>query len=221
MRAWPADHPKAKLMDRKRADILLAAKAAFLETGYGGTSMEGIAKRANVSIMTLYRHAQSKDVLFGAVIASACAPADDGERAGLEAIFGLPLEHALLESALHLQELVSADDTVALLRVVLADVTRFPELGELAYAGLIGHLETMAAWLLSEVAPASRLPDETRRRLARVFVDRIVGADLLRVLLGLPGSTADERRRRAQQARDDVMREIAAGDQGDTTAPHR
>jgi TetR/AcrR family transcriptional repressor of mexJK operon len=208
MKAWSADHPKAKLMTRKRTDILSAAKAAFLESGYGGTSMESIAKNANVSIMTLYRHAQSKDVLFGAVIANACAPADEAERSGLEAIFELSLADALTESALHMQEMITTDDTAALLRVVLADVARFPKLGELAYAGLIGHLETMAAWLLSEIEPTSKLTADRRRELGRLFVDRIVGADLLRVLLGLPGPTPVERRRRAERARDDVLREI-------------
>jgi TetR/AcrR family transcriptional repressor of mexJK operon len=208
MKAWPADHPKAKLMNRKQGDILAAAKAAFLESGYGGTSMESIARRASVSIMTLYRHARSKDVLFGAVISNACAPADEEERAGLEAIFELPLAEALTETALHLQDTLSADDTVALLRVVLADAARFPELGELAYAGLIGHLETMAAWLLSEIEPTSSLTEQRRQELGRLFVDRIVGADLLRVLLGLSGPTEAERRRRAERARDDVLREI-------------
>ncbi len=208
MKAWSADHPKAKLMTRKQADILVAAKAAFLESGYGGTSMESIAKSANVSIMTLYRHAQSKDVLFGAVIANACAPAGEVERASLEAIFELPLAEALLKSAQHMQDTVTADDTVALLRVVLADATRFPKLGELAYAGLIGHLETMAVWLLSEVEPTSRLPEDRQQELGRLFVDRIVGTDMLRVLLGLPGPDDSERRRRAERARDSVLREI-------------
>jgi TetR/AcrR family transcriptional repressor of mexJK operon len=208
MKAWSADHPKAKLMNRKQADILAAAKAAFLEAGYGGTSMESIAKSANVSIMTLYRHARSKDVLFGAVIANACAPADEDERASLKAIFELPLAEALLQSALHMQESITADDTVALLRVVLADATRFPQLGELAYVGLIGHLETMAAWLFSEVEPTSSLAEDKRQDLGRLFVDRLVGTDLLRVLLGLPGPTDGERHRRAERARDDVLREL-------------
>jgi len=208
MRAWSADHPKAKLMGRKQADILGAAKAAFLETGYSGTSMESIAKRADVSIMTLYRHAKSKDVLFGAVIGNACAPADEQERAGLEAIFKLPIAEGLVATALHFQETVLADDTIALLRVVLADASRFPQLGELAYAGLIGHLETMAVWLLSEIEPTKTLAEDVRHALGRLFIDRIVGIDLLQILLGLPAPTVGDRHRRAERARDDVLREV-------------
>ena len=43
MKDWPTDHPKAKLMARKRAAILDAAREAFLRDGYEGTSMEEIA----------------------------------------------------------------------------------------------------------------------------------------------------------------------------------
>ncbi len=210
MKAWSADHPKAKLMTRKRADILAAAKAAFLDAGYGGTSMESIAKNANVSIMTLYRHAQSKDVLFGAVIANACAPADELERDELEAIFMHPIGEALVASAMHFQDMLLADDTIALLRVVLAEAARFPELGELAYAGLIGHLETMSTWLLSEIEPTKALPEERRNELGRIFVNRIVGVDLLGVLLGRPGPASGDRIRHAEDARDEVMRHLEA-----------
>src|SRR5690349_15571641 len=66
---WAPDHPKAKLMARKRAAIVDAAREAFVRDGYGGASMERIAKDAGVSIMTLYRHAEGKDDLFSAVIA--------------------------------------------------------------------------------------------------------------------------------------------------------
>jgi TetR/AcrR family transcriptional repressor of mexJK operon len=208
MKEWSTDHPKAKLMTRKRADILAAAKAAFLDTGYGGTSMESIARAANVSIMTLYRHAQSKDELFAAVISNACAPADDGERAQLEAILTMPLPEALVESAMHMQATLIAEDTIALLRVVLAEAMRFPRLAELAYAGFISRLEGVTAWILSEIELTSAVPEDERRRLGRLFVERIVGPDILRVLLGLPGPTDRERRQRGEKARDDLIREL-------------
>lgn len=81
MKLWAADHPKAKLIARKRAAILAAARQAFLRDGYDGVSMEGIAAAAGVSIMTLYRHAESKDQLFAAVMLSACEFAHDQDDA--------------------------------------------------------------------------------------------------------------------------------------------
>jgi len=208
MREWSTDHPKAKLMTRKRGDILAAAKTAFLNTGYGGTSMESIARTAKVSIMTLYRHAKSKNDLFGAVISNACAPSNETERAELAGILLMPLAEALVETAIHMRSTLTAEDTVALLRVVLAEAPRFPQLAELAYAGFIGRLENVTAWLISEIEQTSDLPEGERRRLGRLFVERIVGPDMLRALLGLPGPTDGESRQRAERARDDLLREL-------------
>lgn len=208
MKVWSADHPKAKLMARKRSDILAAAKSSFLATGFGGTSMEAIAKAANVSIMTLYRHAENKDDLFGAVISNACAPADSSERAELEGILEMPLPEALVETAVHMQAVLTEPDNVALLRIVLAEAPRFPRLAELAYAGFIGRLEDMTAWVLSEIEQTARLSLRERRRLGRLFVERIVGPELLRALLGLGGPVDREQRHRAERARDDLLREL-------------
>lgn len=205
MKQWTDDHPKATLMGRKRAAILRAAKQAFLEAGYTGTSMEGIAREADVSIMTLYRHARSKDELFAAVTASACEPVNSAELERLEQIMRLPLQQALFESAVHMQENLVREDTLALLRLAMAEVGRFPHLAELAYAGFIGRLVDVTDWILSQIAPASALDGPARQALAHAFVDRIVGIELLRALFGLTLPSAEEIRQRAQSACDAVM----------------
>lgn len=56
-----------KLTEKKRKDIVDAAIVEFREKGYSGTTMNQIAKRANVAIRTLYKHFESKDVLFEAI----------------------------------------------------------------------------------------------------------------------------------------------------------
>lgn len=210
MKQWSPDHPKAKLMDRKRKAILDAARGTFLEAGYGGTSMESIARAAGVSIMTLYRHARSKDELFAAIIESACEPADDRELSELEEIMRQPLGEVLVLSAIHMQEKLTRDDTTALMRIVIAEAARFPGLAELAYAGLIQRFETVTAWILSQIEPTASETDEAERsRLAHMFVDRIIGVDLLRALLGLGGAEAETVRCRALAARDDVLRHLS------------
>jgi len=73
MRTWPEDHPKARLLERKQEAIKAAAKELFLLHGYASTTMEMVAARAGVSIMTLYRHFRGKDVLFQAVILYLCS----------------------------------------------------------------------------------------------------------------------------------------------------
>lgn len=57
----PKDHTK-------RAAILVAAQAHFLQHGYAGASMDAIAAQANVSKLTIYSHFANKDALFQNVI---------------------------------------------------------------------------------------------------------------------------------------------------------
>jgi AcrR family transcriptional regulator len=75
---WPENDPKAGLMARKRAQIVAAARQAFLDEGYAGSSVNRIADAAGVSIKTLYRHFESKDDLFSAVMQAACENPSDG-----------------------------------------------------------------------------------------------------------------------------------------------
>src|SRR5271154_89647 len=78
-KTWSADNPKAALMARKRAVIVDAALKAFLEAGYAEASVNRIAAAAGVSIKTLYRHYESKDDLFSAVMQAAFGKPPGGD----------------------------------------------------------------------------------------------------------------------------------------------
>lgn len=210
MKDWAADHPKAKLMARKRTAILSAAKDIFLEQGFEGASMESIAAAADVSIMTLYRHAESKDDLFAAVIASACDPNDEEEQAGFIELMKRPLADVLVEVGLIAQARLANPETVALMRAVMAETTRFPQLGETAYSGFVGHLEQFAEVVLAEKPESRDLGTAEHKRLGALFIDRLFGADMLRVLLGLGGVSPADWRQRAIRARDEVMQQMEA-----------
>jgi TetR/AcrR family transcriptional repressor of mexJK operon len=205
MKSWSPDHPKAKLMASKRADILAAAKTSFLETGYGGTSMESIAKAANVSIMTLYRHAETKDDLFSAVISNACDPDDESERAEMEALLEQPLRDVLIWAAMTAQSRLTDPDTIALMRTVIAEATRFPGLAEMAHTSLVGNLEGMVALMLGLKQESSNLSVERRRELAVQFIDRLLGTQMLGLLMGLPGPSEREQQERSKTAADELI----------------
>jgi TetR/AcrR family transcriptional regulator of autoinduction and epiphytic fitness len=55
---------KTTLSDRKKSNIITAAIQEFDNRGFQKTSMDQIAKTANVSKRTVYNHFPSKDVLF-------------------------------------------------------------------------------------------------------------------------------------------------------------
>ncbi|WP_411852066.1 TetR/AcrR family transcriptional regulator [Stenotrophomonas sp. LGBM10] len=56
----------------KRAAILEAAKALFVEQGYSGVSMDSIAGQAGVSKLTVYSHFGDKETLFTEAVKSTC-----------------------------------------------------------------------------------------------------------------------------------------------------
>lgn len=56
----------------KRAAILDAAKEMFIELGFNGVSMDGIAARAGVSKLTVYSHFGDKETLFTEAIQAKC-----------------------------------------------------------------------------------------------------------------------------------------------------
>jgi TetR/AcrR family transcriptional repressor of mexJK operon len=210
MKHWSADHPKAKLMAAKRASILEAAREAFLRLGYEGASMEGIASAAGVSIMTLYRHAPGKEDLFAAVISQACTWSDEAKHADFARTMALPLRDVLVEVGLMFQDKLASPQTVALLRAVMAETSRFPQLAEAAYQGFVGGYEETLDEYLGLRPEAGGVSAAGRRKLATGFISRLVGSDILRVLLGLEGASDEERQRRAQSAAGDLIAVLVA-----------
>lgn len=208
MKDWSDNHPKAKVMARKRDVIVAAASKAFLTDGYSGASMERIAASAGVSIMTLYRHARNKDDLFSAVIAKACHPAHHSEASRIEAALTQPLREILVFVGVMFQDRVTGGMTVALLRTVIVEAARFPHLAERAYDGLIGsHLETLDGFL-AERPELAAIDAQSRNRLASAFLDRLIATDIFRVLLGLSGLSPEERQDRAEKAADEFIAAI-------------
>ncbi len=214
MKEWPQDHPKAKAMARRRAAILAAAKAAFLRTGYAGTSMDAIAEAAGISLMTLYRHAESKDDLFAAVISGACDPNDEEERRYLEGLMALPLEEVLRHSAAHMQDILMRPDTIALMRIVIAEAATFPHLAQLAYDGFVAHFERITAWIMKDKAQDSAHRAGNIAAASRVFVDQVIGGDFLRALLDRPVTTKADQWKKAERACEDALRILAAPPRG-------
>lgn len=65
----PSTRPRVRLdRDRRRVTLLDAAAAAFADRGFQATSMEDIASRAGVTRLIVYRHFESKEDLYRAVL---------------------------------------------------------------------------------------------------------------------------------------------------------
>ncbi|MFG1361304.1 TetR/AcrR family transcriptional regulator [Xanthobacter pseudotagetidis] len=147
-----ASPPSARRRDPRgtAARILAAARALFLEKGYGATSMDAVAAAAPVSKRTLYQHFESKADLFAAVIDAAWshltrAPPLPAETAGCP--------RAVLRAYVEgLKDHWDRPDVIPLLRLVIAEAPRFPELSQAYFAAgkepivkaLHGYFSTLA-----------------------------------------------------------------------------
>lgn len=156
VRTWADDDPKAGLMTRKRALIVEAALKAFLERGYAESSVNKIADDAGVSIKTLYRHFETKDELFSAVMQAACAPpsgAEGSETAAEPGWYAEPPETALVMAGEEYLRHVLSDEQLAIYRVVTRDAHRFPELGEQYRREVMGRGATTFVQYFDRWAP--------------------------------------------------------------------
>jgi TetR/AcrR family transcriptional repressor of mexJK operon len=181
MREWPESHPKAKAMARRKSEIINAAKRCFIRTGYAGTTMETIADAAGISLMTLYRFAESKEDLFAATVTDACRARDENERQYYESLVHLPVREMLITSGIEMRLKILHPDSVALMRLVIAEADSFPALLPLAYRAFVEHFEELASQVIRIAIPNS-LGDVGI--LSRRYVDCLLGADVLRILLG-------------------------------------
>jgi AcrR family transcriptional regulator len=140
----------------KRAQIRAAAQRLFLKLGYERASMDAIASAAGVSKQTLYRYYTAKEQLFVDVLRALTierfqqeAQADFAERPVTSLA---DLEAALVAYATSAVERLLSLEYVALLRALIAEAPRFPQVGALFRASLMRQgsaaLETLLtrAW---------------------------------------------------------------------------
>ncbi|MEU7474731.1 TetR/AcrR family transcriptional regulator [Lentzea sp. NPDC042327] len=114
-----------RMAEQKRAAIVDAATALFLESGYDKTSLARIADAAGVSKATLFKQFPTKAELFDAIVTDywrsddgALTPPPGDPGAGLTALGNRYVA------------LLTRPGMVALFRIVIAEAPRFPELGQ-------------------------------------------------------------------------------------------
>jgi TetR/AcrR family transcriptional regulator, mexJK operon transcriptional repressor len=137
---------------RKRHAILNAATEVFLENGYLGTNMDEVADRAGVSKQTVYNHFSDKENLFieivtrmtnagsDAVQSEAARPEDQTDVAAY-----------LRDYAYRQLRIVLTPRLMQLRRVVIGEVSRFPDLGRALYDGGPGRAIAALAATLAEL----------------------------------------------------------------------
>ena len=132
---------------RKSDQIIAGARSAFLKLGYEGTSVDDIAKRANVSKPTVYKHFTDKKSLFVAFVRLECASHAD-------AVFRVDLQDrdirkCLRSIARQYLELILSPFAQSIFRLAAAETKRFPEIGRVFYDSAIATGSRRLSQLLS------------------------------------------------------------------------
>ncbi len=160
LRAQPRQLPPASA--RKRRAILTAATEMFLAHGYLGVSMDELAARAGIAKQTLYRHFESKEALFVAMVGTltdAASRTVHDEVAGPEP--GQTTEEFLLAYAQRQLRVVLTPTLMGLRRLAIGEAGRFPELARVLYERGPGRaLAALAAvFTLLDERGSLRVPD--------------------------------------------------------------
>jgi TetR/AcrR family transcriptional regulator, mexJK operon transcriptional repressor len=178
----------------KVESILAAAKRSFLEGGFGAVSMDAIAREAGVSKATVYAHFAGKEELFGAVIGRECERYFAGFSA--DELDPGDVRGSLTTLGRRFLDLLLSPDALALHRLILGEVGRFPALGQVFWhAGPERNLSQIEAFLRAAAAAGSLDVGEPRL-VAEQFVGIVRGETQLRHLLRIENK-ADPRHVRA------------------------
>jgi len=200
--APPCTRREARRNHRREA-ILDVAKASFMEHGYAGTTMSGIAAMLGGSKGTLWSYFPSKDVLFAAVVDRAARDF----RAQLTPILNPQddIGEVLLRFTRELLQKLTAPPALALYRMVVSEAHRSPEIGRIFDEHAAGRTRKLLADYLAAAMARGALRQAEPLALAYHLLGLCVYGRHQQLLLGL----ADETGRNA--IGDAIWRDTEAG----------
>jgi AcrR family transcriptional regulator len=142
----PRGRPQIRPDEDTRHLIIEAAADEFQANGYASTSMAAVARSAGISTKTMYRLVQTKADLFKGVVS---------DRIGRfmlaidpEALDALEPTQGLERMLIAYGTLTLDEGTIAMIRLVLGESDRFPELAATFYEVAVRRTrEAMADWL--------------------------------------------------------------------------
>jgi TetR/AcrR family transcriptional regulator, mexJK operon transcriptional repressor len=175
-----AGRPKDAL---KRADILRAASMLFMKEGYERTSMEAVAKKADVSKLTIYSHFSDKAELFRNVIRMRCDKLASPD--SFLAMKDKPARLALTEIATTFVTHIFTSDAIKLHRILQAEGTRHPNITRIFYETGPKRVRAAFGELLQHYVDEKQLVINDTAKASEQFFSLIKGEMLNKILLGI------------------------------------
>lgn len=154
----------------KRDQIASAARRLFLSGGFASTSMDAVTAEAGVSKQTLYTYFPAKTDLMAHVLLTSigrlsfAAPAPGSIRS-LE-----DLRRALVDFSVAITSTLLRPEAISLVRLVLGEVYRVPELRRTFRQVLPGQILSRTSALLEQAASAGLISAPDLDLASRMFV---------------------------------------------------
>lgn len=154
---------RRKVHEAKHTSILTAARDIFMRYGFSNAAMADIAKQADVSTATLYKHFRSKEELFDAIVEEEINQFDADIPANLA---DRPIREALRLATHNYLNMQFQGGANAMIRAVISEASNNPKLGRQYYehgvlqrnASFIAFLKTLEAKGKLKLGPDPLIP---------------------------------------------------------------
>lgn len=151
----------------QRSKILKAALKEFGENGYAATTMDTVADTCGLNKAVLYQYFNSKDELFTAIFN------ESKFTYSLEELrlppTGTDLTDTLKKMGMTFLELFEDPDRANILKIVISETNRFPQLGSLMYENTIQKVSDSVAGILKQLADQGVIAETDFHLAARSY----------------------------------------------------
>ena len=196
------EHSESAACVDTRTRLVQAAHEAFMEEGYCA-SVDSIAARAGVAKQTLYNHCPAKELLFIEVIKQG---ADSVVVSLVEACGGL--RPTLLQFAGNFRRRVLEKDSLAIMRILTAEIHRLPELTREFFDKGPGRTKVRLAEFLSVAMEQGQLRQDDPHFASEMLMGMLLNIDSIRNQCALP-MLDDNEAERCEQIVDCFLRAFA------------
>jgi AcrR family transcriptional regulator len=173
----------------RRAAIIEIATRMFLENGYDRTSMSAIAEQMGGSKGTLWSYFTSKEELFAAVLDAATAAFRSVMSTVLDP--SRSVDEVLTTFAEKFITRITMPDAIALQRLIIAEVERFPEIGRIFFDRAPGRSRILMSAYLASQMDAGLLRRDDPDEAAGTLLSLCTGGTHQHVMWGVQTQDAD------------------------------
>ena len=175
---------------RKFDQVLAGAREVFMTDGFEGSSVDDIARAAEVSKATLYSYFPDKRLLFLEVANSEC---QRQARQGIELIdTHLPPRQVLGAAGRHFLGFVTSRLGQQIFRTFVGEADRFPEIGRSFYHTGPGVMREAMAGYLGEAVARGELRIDDLYLAGEQFAEMCKAGIWMRLILGLTDHVPQE-----------------------------